>query len=454
MQARQAKMFGRIGLASAVLLAGCGQVSSPSPPAQGYEYTAAVPVTVSDTQASVSQRYAGSVLVWQPEAGFAVLGLHQPFPATQVQALSLNGTPVTVQPNVGVFSASGTSSAWAGKTGSMDAAGRAYVWSGGRAYVWSGGRAYVWSGGTGVVGGIPENSAAWNQIGLPAAWAAAPNLGEGVKVAVIDSGIDLKHEMFQGSLVAPTDQWDFVGNDAVPQEEGTFTDEAFGHGTNVAGIVLQMAPHARIMPLRALSPNGSGDETNIAQAINFAVAHGAQVINLSLGSVKKTDVIQKMVEFATSKGVNVIASSGNTGDDQITYPAAYARDGGSTGQFNVSVGSVNGKDLKSDFSTYGDKLEVVAPGEMVWGPVPGNLFSYWSGTSMASPMVAGAMALARGQTLTVQPADLTALLLKTTANIDALNPRYSKKLGGRLNIGAFIQAVTTTSPQPAPALKK
>jgi thermitase len=307
--------------------------------------------------------------------------------------------------------------------------------------VWSGGRAYVWSGGTGTVGGIPENSAAWNQIGLPAAWAAAPNLGEGVKVAVIDSGIDLQHEMFQGSLVAPADQWDFVGNDAIPQEEGTFTDEAFGHGTNVAGIVLQMAPHAKIMPLRVLAADGSGDATTVAQAINFAVTHGAQVINLSLGSVEKTDVIQKMIQFATSKGINVIASSGNTGDEHITYPAVYAEDKGTTGQFSVSVGSVDGKDRKSDFSTYGDKLEVVAPGEKVWGPVPGNLFSYWSGTSMASPMVAGAMALARGQRLIVKPTDLTKSLLATTVNIDKLNHQYEHKVGGRLDIGAFLQAV-------------
>jgi len=408
-------------------------------------------VSTNDTQLSVSQKYAGSVLVWQPEAGFAVLGLQQPLPESQKRTLSLDNTPVTAEPNQGVFGASGTSSAWAGKSGAMDAAGRAYIWSGGRAYIWSGGRAYIWSGGTGAVGGIPENSASWEQIGLPAAWAAAPNLGEGVKVAVIDSGIDLNHEMFQGSLVGPDDQWDFVGNDAVPQEEGTFTDEAFGHGTNVAGIVLQMAPHAKIMPLRVLAPDGSGDATTVAQAINFAVMHGAQVINLSLGSVEKTDVIQKMIQFATSKGINVIASSGNTGDDHITYPAQYAGAGGSTGQFSVSVGSVDWKDRKSDFSTYGDKLEVVAPGEKVWGPVPGNLFSYWSGTSMASPMVAGALALARGQTLIVKPVDLTKNLLATTTDIDKLNQKYAHKIGGRLDIGAFIQAVTIGTAPSVPS---
>lgn len=443
MYSGKTKLYRSAGLASALLLAGCGQLTSQSPPAQpSYAYAATVPVTATDTQSSVEARYGGTVVVWQPGAGFAVLGLAQPLSGGAVGTLSLNGasTSVTTDTNSKIFSASGTSSAWRGQA--------VQVGSQGRASVWSGGRASVWSGGSGTVGGIPENSASWKQIGLPVAWAAAPKLGEGVKVAVIDSGIDLRHDMFQGSLVSSSDQWDFVGNDAIPQEEGGFTDEAFGHGTNVAGIVLQVAPHAKIMPLRVLNPDGSGDETNVAQAIDFAVQHGAQIINLSLGSVQKTDVIQKMIQFATLKGVYVIASSGNTGDGKITYPAAYAEDLGTTGLLSLSVGSVNAQDQKSDFSTYGDKLEVVAPGEIVWGPVPGNLFSYWSGTSMASPMVAGTIALARGQNSALDLNTLTTLLLKNTTNINALNPKYVNKLGGRLNAGAFVKAATSFNVLP------
>jgi len=403
-------------------------------------------VTANDTQSGIEKYYGGTAVVWQPDAGFAVLGLQQPLASSSVGTLSLNSasTSVTTDINSRIFSASGTSSAWRGQAVQVGYQGRASVWSGGRASVWSGGRASVWSGGSGTVGGIPENSASWKQIGLPAAWAAAPKLGEGVKVAVIDSGIDLKHEMFQGSLVSSSDQWDFVGNDAIPQEEGGFSDEAFGHGTNVAGIVLQVAPRAKIMPLRVLNPDGSGDETNVAQAINFAVQHGAQIINLSLGSVQRTDVIQKMVQFATLKGVYVIASSGNTGDGNITYPAAYSEDLGTTGLLSISVGSVNAQDQKSDFSTYGDKLEVVAPGEVVWGPVPGNLFSYWSGTSMASPMVAGALALARSQNSALDLTTLTTVLLKNTTNVNAFNLKYVNKLGGRLNVGAFVKAATSS----------
>ncbi|GAA4006894.1 S8 family serine peptidase [Deinococcus rubellus] len=434
-----------LGLSTMLLLGGCGQSGVQGlskAQAVRYEYNTSVSITASDTQAAVEQRYGATAVVWRPDAGFAVLGLHHRPQGGQLQVQDLNGAALTYVDNQNVFGASGTSSAWSGKAVQLDSAGRAYVWSGGRAYVWSGGRARVWSGGSGTVGGIPENSATWGRIGLPAAWAAAPNLGEGVTVAVIDTGIDLQHEMFQGALVGSQDQWDFVGNDAVPQEEGSFSDEGFGHGTNVASIVLQIAPHARIMPLRVLAPDGSGDETAVAQAIDFAVSHGANVINLSLGSITKSDTIKKMINYAASKGVAVISSSGNTGDDRVTYPARDA-----SGNFMVGVGSVNSKDLKSDFSTYGDKVGVMAPGEMVWGPVPGNLFSYWSGTSMASPMVAGSLALALGQPLAnkIKPENLVGLILKTASDIKNLNGSYGAKVKLRLNVGSFIQAATQPS---------
>ncbi|THF84321.1 peptidase S8 and S53 subtilisin kexin sedolisin [Deinococcus sp. KSM4-11] len=419
------------------LLVSCSQLPTSAAPA-AYPYTSLVSVANTDSRSDIEHRYGGQVVVWHPESGFAVLGMSHQAGQT-LAAQSVGSATVTVEPNADVYDASGTSSAWSGQATRIDASGRAVIWSGGRAVIWSGGRAVIWSGGSGAVGGIAENTTSWTQIGLPAAWKAAPNLGKGVKVAVIDSGIDLKHEMFQGALAAPGDQWDFVDGDAVPQEGGGFSDPGFGHGTSVAGIVLQMAPHATVMPIRALRPDGSGDETSIAQAINFAVVHGAQIINLSLGSTEKSDVIARMIKFATDQGVSVIASSGNSGDDRITAPARDA-----DGKKTLGVGSVDNSDRKSSFSTYGDKLDVTAPGETVWGPVPGNYFSYWSGTSMASPMVAGAVALALGQRLKVDPKVLLTALLETARDIRPVNRAYGNKVRLRLDVGTFIQ--TTTLP--------
>ncbi|PNY79526.1 S8 family serine peptidase [Deinococcus koreensis] len=427
----------RFSLASLtlLLLAGCSQVQGPLQAAPSFASTATVTLRAGDTRASVEEASHGQVLVWRPEAGFAVLGLTGGAQAG-LHAQAVGGAQV--EDNLGMITGGGATSAW--NAPGVAASGRAYFWGGGRAYFWGGGRAYFWGGGAGVVGGLSENSALWKQTNLKGAWALAPRLGEGVTVAIIDTGLDQGHEAFQASLVPASQRWDFVGQDADPQEEGTFDDALYGHGTNVAGIVLQVAPHARIMPIRALRPDGSGDTTSVVQAIDWAVEHGAQVINLSLGSVQKTGVLKRMINYATEQGVYVVASSGNSGDRHITYPARYGQEGGRLGALSLGVGSVDAQDRKSSFSTYGRELEVTAPGEQVFGPVPGNLVSSWSGTSMAAPMVSGSLALALGQPLKVKAQELTDQLVKSGDDVSRLNQPYRDELGRRLNIGAFIEA--------------
>lgn len=415
-----------------ILLTACSQTTAPR--AATHAFTTTVPVAATDSVSTVEATHGGHVVAWHPEAGFAVLGLSSPSGSTD----TVSTQTLASEPNVGALEAGGATSAW--NAPGLAASGRAYFWGGGRAYFWGGGRAYFWGGGAGVVGGVAENATLWQRTRLAAAWALAPRLGEGVTVAVIDTGLDQTHEAFQNSLAPAADRHDFVDGDASPQEEGTLDDPLYGHGTNVAGIILQVAPHARILPLRALRPDGSGDTTAVVQAIDWAVAHGAQVINLSLGSVQKTGVLKKMIEYATDQGVYVIASSGNTGDRRITYPARYSAGGGTLGSLSVSVGSVDASDHKSAFSTYGKELMLTAPGELVYGPVPGNLLSAWSGTSMAAPMAAGALALALGQPLKVRAGDLPRTLVSTAAELNTLNPEYKDQLGGRLDIGAFIQA--------------
>ncbi|MBV9959755.1 MAG: S8 family serine peptidase, partial [Acidobacteria bacterium] len=105
-----------------------------------------------------------------------------------------------------------------------------------------------------------------------------------IVVAVLDTGIDLNHPAFAGRLVAPSDMYDFVGNDPDPSEEGSAEIGPYGHGTHVAGLIAMVAPDAKIMPLRVLGADGKGDFFRLAEAIKFALAHGANVINLSLST--------------------------------------------------------------------------------------------------------------------------------------------------------------------------
>jgi subtilisin family serine protease len=167
--------------------------------------------------------------------------------------------------------------------------------------------------------------------------------------------------------------------------------------------VLQVAPGAKILPLRVLGPDGSGDVLSVMRAIDWAVVKGARVINLSLGSQERSRVVQDAIRRATSRGVLVVSSAGNENRSPITFPASDA----ASDVRALGVGSVDALNRKSVFSNYGTTLEMVAPGENVFGPGPGGQLVAWSGTSMAAPMAAGGLALALGQSLSVPLSDVT-----------------------------------------------
>jgi thermitase len=400
-----------------VLLGACGR--SPQVPegsaAAAHDYVLRVELAPGDTVSEIERRYGGEVVVWLPEASFAILGLNETSELTTLNERNAQPNQVVTTPET---AATASSAVWSSSFRSF---------SGGN----SGSLAYA------------ENSGAWAQIALPSAHTIAPNLGAGVKVAVIDTGLDLEHPAFKGRLAPKKEWYDFVDGDAVPQEvwlrKGS--NAGYGHGTAVAGIVLQIAPNATILPLRVLGPDGSGLVTNVASAIDRAIKHGAQVINLSLGTDVDVTSLQSMIEHVASHGVYVVASSGNSGDQLVTFPAANAdRGSGSTKYLAVGVGSVNVDDQRSSFSTHGDLLELVAPGESIYTPFPNSQEAQWSGTSMAAPIVAGALALALGEALppASQRTELAKHINATARNISSQNPGV--KLGyGRLDIERFLR---------------
>ena len=398
-----------------------------------YDYAITVKANSNTTAADLERKYVGKVIAIHGDAGFAIMGLTQnardKLLASDTNILGIETNKNTIKAPTVVGSAG-----WSAWSGGWSA------WSGG----WS-----AWSGGTGSSTGPNENTAIWNHINLPGAHTLAPQLGKGVTVAIVDTGVDLAHPAFKTRLSASRTWWDFVGNDSSPQEEGVLgTDASYGHGTSVAGIVAQVAPNATLLPLRALAPDGSGDLTSVIAAIEWAVSSNAKVINLSLGATTPSKALASQIAWAGQRNVIIVSSSGNTGDTNITYPARYAEDNGSGG-LALGVGSVSTifRNVKSLFSTFEGNstgIELMAPGEFVYGPYPGGLLAFWSGTSMAAPMVSGSLALGLG---TTQGAALpkTALLddlLQSTTNINSVNPSYVGKLGsGALNAAGFIQAV-------------
>ncbi|UQN08457.1 S8 family serine peptidase [Deinococcus sp. QL22] len=437
---------------TAGLLMGCTQqqgvpslnADRPGQVAQRYDSVVSVPLQSGDTPGGLTNSLGGEVLAWNEtdcvtagtESCFALLGMNGAHGAAaqRVQTLSAQrGRTVYMESNRDVFSGGGTLTATMG--------GSRGTWAGGDFLAWTGGSRGTWAGG--VYNVVPENSQNWRKIRLEQAHKMAPNLGLGITVAVIDTGVDLRHSAFQGSLSDPSTWRDFYAADNVPQEEGTLGVGGYGHGTNVAGIVLQVAPKAKIMPLRVLGPDGSGDVATVASAIDWATAKGARIINLSLGSDENSKVVQEAVARATAKNVLVVSSAGNANQNQITYPAAIA----TLKELNsnsLSVGSVDLNDLKSSFSNYASELELVAPGENVFAPAPGELLAAWSGTSQAAPMVTGGLALALGQTLSVSLNDVTKKLAENAFDVynNGANQAYKDKLGvkGRLDLVEFLNS--------------
>ena len=386
-----------------------------------------------DTPDTIRAQYGGDVLLWE-ENVYAVLGVTE----AQAKATANQSSKVTFEPNskkfrsVGEVGMNGRSSLWAG--------GRSSLWAGGRSSLWAGGRSSLWAGGT--FSWMPENTLLWQQIRLQQGQALAPNLGYGIKVAVIDTGVDLSHPALQEALAPASEWWDFYGNDAIPQEEGSFADAGYGHGTNVAGIIRQIAPRATILPVRVLGPDGMGDVASVAAGIQWAMAKGARIINLSLGSEDSLKAVEEVIKQATAKGIFVVASTGNTGDKNVTWPASSAAD--NKNLLRISVTSLDSRDRKSSFATYGRSVELSAPGELVYGPAPELNMAAWSGTSQAAPMASGALALALGQTLVVPSLNLVEELRVRASDVynNSLNEAYKDGLGkGRLNLEEFLRNV-------------
>lgn len=207
--------------------------------------------------------------------------------------------------------------------------------------------------------------------------------GQGVRVAVLDTGVDPTHPYFNGQV---TSGWDYVDDDSNPAEVAG--SDVYGHGTFVAGLVHLVAPRARIIPMRVLDKNGNGDGYQIAEAIRDAVAMGARVINLSFGTTNQVEskVLTDMIRYARSKGVVTVAAAGNDGDELKHWPAAQPE--------AISVSALDSANASlADYSTRGDWVDVAALGTDLISLMPGGGFDVWSGTSMATPVVSGQLAM-------------------------------------------------------------
>lgn len=233
-----------------------------------------------------------------------------------------------------------------------------------------------------------------------------------VKVAVIDTGIDRNHSELKDSIISSTNIIDPMNPAA-----------ADIHGTHVAGIIAAkkdngiggygVNPNAKILSFDVFGGDMWTFDYTIANAILEAVDEGAKVINMSLGGSMPSDLLKEAVDKAIDHGVVVVAAAGNDGMNLPSYPASY--------EGVIGVGSVNKDKKLSEFSTYGASTDIVAPGEDIYAPYydvkKGSTFDRLSGTSMASPVVAGAAALLLSKYPKLTPAEVEYVLEKTATGL-------------------------------------
>ena len=223
-------------------------------------------------------------------------------------------------------------------------------------------------------------------VRLPAAW--DKTIGSRyVEIAVLDTGVDLDHPDLEAKLLPG---WDAVHGDSVPADDN-------GHGTFVAGVAAGrtdngagtagVAWRSRIIPVKVLAANGSGNDADVVEGIQWAVGHGADVINLSLGGEGGSAAIDTAVDYALDHDVAVVAAAGNDGVDTPNYPAAAPG--------VVSVGATDHSGQLAHFSNWGDTVDLVAPGMDIASTANGGGYATGDGTSFACPLTAGVVALLR-----------------------------------------------------------
>jgi subtilisin family serine protease len=281
-------------------------------------------------------------------------------------------------------------------------------------------------------------------IRVSAAWAATS--GKGVKVAILDTGIDATHPELKGRVIASKD---FTGSRSGPAD-------VVGHGTHCAGIVgmarngsgyVGVAPECDILAGKVLGDDGSGDFNWLRAGIEWAIEQKADVISMSLGSGPDSTppeqffpALRQSTQKAVSAGIIVLAAAGNDGGpaDRVGYPGKYPE--------VITVAATDINQYVASFSSRGPAVDVAAPGDNIVSSLPNGRYAEWDGTSMATPMAAGVAALyvanARAAGRTPTPADFRKRI-ETTSFTRSRVPNANSGWG-LIQAGGFVTPSETT----------
>jgi subtilisin family serine protease len=319
------------------------------------------------------------------------------------------------------------------------------------------------------------------------AWDEVPSSPD-IVVAVIDSGIQINHPDLVDSLwknkreipnnyrdddqngfIDDVNGWDFVSNtpDPSPKFSDDWSEAGVAHGTMVAGVIAARGNNgqgvtgvswqAQIMPLKALNDRGEGKMNDVIRAIDYAIINKANIINLSFVTFTYSSALQEAITRAHNAGVIVVAAAGNEPaggsgydiDKRPIYPACY--DGELIGEnMVIGVAATDALDQKAQFSSYGSRcVDIAAPGISFFNTITAGADrldtskiydGYWSGTSLATPLVSATLALIAQANPELDKREIVSILFAATDNISRLNPDYPAQLGnGRLNVERAVE---------------
>lgn len=263
-------------------------------------------------------------------------------------------------------------------------------------------------------------------------YSSASIVPSGPIVAILDTGAAFNHSAISSNLLAG---WNSFDPGSPPEDTPNSGSSLYtGHGTMIAALITRLAPNSQILPVRILDGDGNGSLMSVLKGVQFAIVQGARVINMSFGTTQYSRILDETLSQARESGILIVAAAGNSGKNQISYPAAY--------EAAISVASITAKGHKSSFSNYGTKLCVVAPGEHIRSAYWNGGYATWSGTSFAAPFVTAQVALILDSYSTLGAEAVEERIRETAHSLNALNPLYTGQLGnGLIDIQASLSAV-------------
>ena len=314
-----------------------------------------------------------------------------------------------------------------------------------------------------MVSQYPHTSADIRAVDLWDDFMEKSDVSDPIVVAVIDTGLDMEHDVFVESDAIWTNIDEVPGN-KVDDDNNNYVDDIHGwnfvnqspviidddgHGTHVSGIILGVGQNLledplaissiRLMPLKFLDENGIGSTADAVKAIYYAIENGARVLNNSWGGSNYSVALHEAIVYSYQKGAIFVAASGNNGSDNDTepiYPASYDV------PHVMSVAATTVEDQLATFSNFGsNSVDVGSPGVFIWSTVPDNSYGYSSGTSMAAPFVSGLAALMLVEVPEMQGYQVKSIIFQESDHAEGLVSKTSQE--SRINIQGAIQNAQT-----------